>query len=446
MTALEKFANFAARLDLSQLPLDVVRKAKLCVLDTVSACLTIGSTDGSAVALALLGPEMSQGGRSRVFGRTDRTDAECAAFINAVSAAATIRTDTHPASASHPGMVVIPAVLASGEAAQISGAAAIAGVIAGYEFMIRLGLAVITPQLASVFRPTGLLGPGAAAVGVAVATGMDLAKTVRAVALGCHNAAGFNEWVHAGTIEHIYHGGFAPRNAITAVRLAAAGAQAAPSLLEGRSGFLAGFSALDRANVVTEGLGERFLILDTMHKPAPACIFAQSPAQAALRLLEAHPLDPANIDSVEILTSARAVEFPGCDNAGPFADPPGVQQSIQFSVAAVLAAGAMHEQLWACPADPLVTRLAARCRLAIDSADHGQRQPVHLRVRLHDGSTVQSMVPDFVSMSEEEVVARYLHAAAPVLGACRAEDALDRIMRLDEAADLNDVTALLAPA
>jgi len=257
MTALEKFANFAARLDLSQLPLDVVRKAKLCVLDTVSACLTIGSTDGSAVALALLGPEMSQGGRSRVFGRTDRTDAECAAFINAVSAAATIRTDTHPASASHPGMVVIPAVLASGEAAQISGAAAIAGVIAGYEFMIRLGLAVITPQLASVFRPTGLLGPGAAAVGVAVATGMDLAKTVRAVALGCHNAAGFNEWVHAGTIEHIYHGGFAARNAITAVRLAAAGAQAAPSLLEGRSGFLAGFSALDRANVVTEGLGER---------------------------------------------------------------------------------------------------------------------------------------------------------------------------------------------
>ena len=203
MTLIEAFAGFAADLDLSRLPAEVVGKAKLCVLDAVSACLTIDSTDGSAAALALLGPVAARRGTSGVIGRRDRTDAESAAFINAVSAAATIRTDTHPASASHPGMVVIPAVLALGEAAGISGAAALGGVIAGYEFMIRLGLAVITPELASIFRPTGLLGPGAAALGAATATRLGRTETVRAVSLACHTASAFNESVHAGTNEHI---------------------------------------------------------------------------------------------------------------------------------------------------------------------------------------------------------------------------------------------------
>lgn len=444
MTMIETFTEFAAGLEFRRLPPEVVSKAKLRVIDTVSACLTVGSTDGSGAALALLG--QCRGGTSRVIGRRERTDAERGGFINAVSAAATIRTDTHSASASHPGMVVVPAVLACGEASGISGRAALTGIIAGYEFMIRLGLAVITPELASIFRPTGLLGPGAAALGVAAATKLGQAETVRAVALACHSAAGFNEWIHAGTNEHIYHAGFAARNAITSVHLAMAGAEAAPSVLEGRSGLLAGFSALGRAEQITEDLGRHFCILDTVHKPAPACIFAQSPAQAALALLQEHTLDPAEIDSIDIFTSPRAVSFPGCDNSGPFVDAPSVQQSIQFSVAAVMAAGAVRERLWHLPVDPLVHRIAASCRLAVDASAEANRQPVRLLVRLRDGRTVASSLPDFTSMTETEVVARFLQSALPVLGAAQADRALHEIMQLDEAADLNTVTALFAPA
>lgn len=444
-TLLETLAGFAAGLELSNLPAPVVGKAKLCVLDTVSACMTIGLTDGSAAALALLRPGEWQGGACRIFGLRDRADPEGAAFVNAVSAAATIRTDTHPTTASHPGMVVVPAVLACGEAAGIDGAAALAGVVAGYEFMIRLGLAVIMPELAATFRPTGLLGPGAAALGVARATKLAPMETVRAVALACHTAAGFNEWVHAGTNEHIYHGGFAARNAISAIRLAAAGAEAAASLLEGPSGLLTAFSAKDRASRVTEELGRRFLITETVHKPAPACIFAQSPAQAALDLVRTHALDLADIESVEIRTSLRAAGFPGCDNPGPFADAPSLQQSIQFSVAAVLSAGFLHERLWRLPVDPLISRLAGLCHVIVDRNAIGTEQPVCLKARLRDGRVVESRVPDFESMSESGVIDRFVRAAAPVLGAGQADQALNRIMRLEDEADLNDVTALLVP-
>ncbi len=444
MTSIEELASFAAALDIRCLPPDVVRKAKLCVLDTVSACLTIGSTDGSATALALVDPVEGQG-TGRIFGRRERTDAERAAFVNAVSAAATIRTDTHPASASHPGMVVVPAVLAAGEAAGAKGSAILAGVVAGYEFMIRLGLAVITPALAAIFRPTGLLGPGPAALGVAAATGLERSKTVRAVALACHGAAGFNEWVHAGTNEHIYHGGFSARHAISCVRLARAGAEGAASLLEGPSGLLAGFSALGRAGRVTAGLGERFLILDIVHKPAPACIFAQSPVQAAAALVAVHRPRPNEIERVEICTAANAIGFPGCNNSGPFADPPSAQQSIQFGVAAVMVAGEVQDASWGRPSDPAINALAARCRLVVDESAAAGRQPVRLTVRMQGGDTLSSDIPDFRSMSEDEVVARYRRSAGPVLGVAKAERALNAIMHLEELADVNAVTSLLVP-
>lgn len=445
-TLIDEVAAFAAGLACDRLPPEVVRKAKLCVLDTLSACLTIGTTAGSTAALAVLGPDGRQG-RSRVFGRPETADAGAAAFVNAAAAAATIRTDTHAASASHPGMVVVPAVLALAEEARADGRSVLAGVVAGYEFMIRLGLAVITSELAAVFRPTGLIGPAAAALGAARALGLDPNRTGRAVAIAGHTAAGFNEWVHAGTNEHIYHGGFAAQNAVAAIRLARAGAEAASSLLEGRSGLLAGFSAGGRADRVTAGLGRVFLMADVVHKPTPACIFVQAPVQAAVELISERPIDPDEVESVEVRTTAKAIAFPGCDQPGPFPDATSAQQSIQFGVAAVLVGRGIREESWRNPADPAVARLAARCRLAVHEASgESPRQPVHLAVRLRDGSSREAAILEFRSMSEAELVDRFLLTAGPVLGAARADRALHEIMRLDEVADVNEVTSHLAPA
>ena len=63
------------------------------------------------------------------------------------------------ASASHPGTGRGTDGSRPGGGELADGQSVLAGIVAGYEFMIRLGLAVITPELASVFRPTGLIGP-----------------------------------------------------------------------------------------------------------------------------------------------------------------------------------------------------------------------------------------------------------------------------------------------
>ncbi|MBV9562082.1 MAG: MmgE/PrpD family protein, partial [Bradyrhizobium sp.] len=99
---------------------------------------------------------------------------------------------------------------------------------------------------------------------------------------------GLNEWTNAETSEIAFHSGFAARNGVDCALLGELGARAAPSVLEGKAGFLAGFGAHERANRLTDNLRDNYRILEIVHKPAPACIFVQSPTQVALSLVN-HP-------------------------------------------------------------------------------------------------------------------------------------------------------------
>ena len=82
-----------------------------------------------------------------------------------------------------------------------------------------------------------------------------------------------------------FHPGFAARNAIAAIELAEAGAAASETILEGEAGLFAAFPPTARArrhpSCLPAGEPE---IMAVYNKPAPACNFAQTAAQAALRV------------------------------------------------------------------------------------------------------------------------------------------------------------------
>jgi len=115
--------------------------------------------------------------------------------------------------------------------------------------------------------------------------GLPVEGIVSAVALAANTTAGFNQWAHTGGSEMFFHAGFAARNAVTAARLAAAGAFASPSALDGVAGLFAAFGKREAADAVRlfDGAPE---ILSVYHKPVPACNFAQTPAQAALHAVQ----------------------------------------------------------------------------------------------------------------------------------------------------------------
>ncbi|WP_174364166.1 MmgE/PrpD family protein [uncultured Caballeronia sp.] len=425
-------ADFVAGLTLDGLAPAIVQKARLCLTDGIGASMTLVRSQEALHALASLGGARVDS-RALVLGVPRRERAADAAFVNAIAAAATIRTDTHAPSASHPGMVVLPVVLALGEECGASASDLLCAIVAGYEVSIRLGLALVTPAVSRIFRPTGLTGAvGAAAAGARV-LGLDTHATRAAMALAANTASGLNEWARAGTSEHVFHAGTAARNAIVAVELARAGAQAAPRSLSGLAGLLAAYGAIERAGVLTDQLGKRFHMLDVIHKLAPACIFAQAPCQAALKLALQDRITPEEIARVDIGVAGVAAVFPGCDFSGPFSNPAAAQQSIQFGVASVLCASAIDEIHWAQPRNLQVNELATRCHVTVDpgiDAGYPQRLGASISVRTINGETLRDSVPDATPMSMQAIEARFTNDARPLLGEEGATRLLEAIRTL----------------
>lgn len=427
-------------------------KARLCVLDYLSCALESHELPWCREALAAALPARHgepAATDATVIGTGRRAPADGAAFVNAVLGHALIRDDMHVGSVSHLGVVVLPVLLAAAEEyAPIRGEALLDAVVCGYEAGARIGGAVVDVDVARRFRPTGIAGPIGAAAGVARLLGLDAEATASAIGLAANTVAGYNEWAGAGGSEMFFHAGFAARNALTAARLAAAGARASPSALDGPAGMLAAFGR--RADAADAALfAGRPEIEAVFFKPVPACNFAQSPAQAAQAIaLEARPADE-DIEQVVVHATAAAAAYPGCDAAGPFEHVLQAKMSIQYCVAAALITGAFEESSYRPAEQPRIRELAARTRLQVDaglSEAYPAHQGAEVVVQLKDGQPISRRVADVVPATDDEVVARFLRAARRRLGERAAHELHDAVMALASAPDAAAIARLTRPA
>ncbi|MEU4898856.1 MmgE/PrpD family protein [Streptomyces sp. NPDC044780] len=442
----DEVSAFCAQASVERFPADVVDKAKVCLVDFLSAALMFDASREARIALKALEEPGARGYGSVVLGASVRASAPMAAYLASVAAAATGRTDTHIESSSHPGMVVVPALLALSEHVDVPGGRLLSALVVGYEVMCRLGSALITPEVATVFRPTGLIGPVAAAAACAHLLALGREATRAALSMAANASFGLNQWARSGTPEHVLHSAVAARAGVESALLARHGLTAAVGGLDGDAGLLAAFKAGHRAHHLTDRLGTRFAIRDIVHKPAPACIYVQGPCQLAQDIVQRHRPDPRRIDSVLITLPEQAVRYPGCDNAGPIADVLAGSLSVQFSVGSVLVAGGIFDRNWQDPRDTEVNRLAARSRLVEDpglTAAFPARNGSSVRVLLDDGRTLVAEQDTFASMTTEEVIARFHLAADPIYGRAGSQAIADRIDELDRSASLSGLLRAL---
>ena len=291
-----------------------------------------------------------------------------AAFANAVAGHGLVREDMHAGSVSHLGVVVLPSLLALSESRRIAGPAFIAAAVVGYEMGAKLGRALVTPGFARLFRPTGFTGPLAGAAAGSRLLGLSEAACASALALAANTVSGLNQWPHSGGAEMFFHPGFAARNALTAVELAAAGADAAVDALDGEAGLFAAFRPGSPAPDIVLFAGAAPELLEVYNKPVPACNFAQTPCQAALALVREGGLKIDQIRKIRVRASEAAVRYPGCDHAGPFERALQAKMSIQFGVAAALLHGSVEEANYRLLDDAEILRLAGLMTLEADPA------------------------------------------------------------------------------
>jgi 2-methylcitrate dehydratase PrpD len=421
----------------ARLPPEVVAKAKLCIYDLLSSALAAGEQPWSLQAAAVA--SRNSGGTARgapIIGTSDVVSLQDAAFANGTLSHGLVRDDMHVGSVSHLGTVLVPALLALAEDAAASGKDFLTALVAGYEVGGKVGRMIMDVETSKIFRPTGTVGPIAAAAAGAKLLGLTEEQTVSALALAANTAAGYNEWAGTGGSEMFFHNGFAARSAVTAVQLAAEGAFASPTALEGDAGMLAAFRR-PRPPTVPELFADRPEILAVFFKPVPACNFAQTPAQAALALAQRYRVKAADIDSVIVRVTEAAALYPGCDATGPFEHILQAKMSLHYNVAAALTHGNFAERNYVPQQNAEVQALAKRVKIEIDAGFTNAfpaKQGAAIVVRTRDGRTLEQSADNVEPTDPDGVHERFFAAASEQLGDERAR-LLDRLIGTLESCD-----------
>jgi len=431
---------------------DVVAKAKLCVLDLLSSAFASRDLPWAAQAASVA--RASSGGVANgagLIGTGDVVSVQDAAFANGVLAHGLVRDDMHVGSVSHLGTVLVPALLALAERTPASGAEFLAALVAGYEVGGRIGRMVMDSEVTKIFRPTGVTGPIAAAAAGAKLLRLDADRTVTALALGANCAAGYNEWAATGGSEMFFHTGFAARSGVAAALLAAEGAYASRTAIDGEAGLLAAFHR-DLAPQIPELFADRAEILAVFFKPVPACNFAQSAAQAAHAIAQRKKLRANDIERVTVRVTRAAALYPGCDVSGPFEHVLQAKMSIHYNVAAALRYGNFDEQNYVPQQNSDVLTIATKTRLEIDdelTKAFPAQQGAEVIVQTRAGDELRERVADVAPTDEAGVRARFGAAATAVLGgagAARLGELVDGLEHLRDAAELSRATRAPAAA
>lgn len=334
MTALTReLGRFVADLTCSQIP----AAARDIVHTGIADCfgvLVAGARDPEVALIdRVLGGASGTALASLIPSGALRT-VESAALINGVAAHVLDYDDVglH----GHPSAVLVPAILAEGEASGSSGAELLGAYVAGFEVWAEL-LARTAPLHRQGWHPSAVLGTVAAAAACAKLHRLDATGAATALAIAASMCAGLV--ANFGTMTKSFQVGRAAQSGLIAARLARAGLTASLDALEHPCGLLAALSPqgkpaserpLDAAQKQWHILSEGLCI-----KRYPICYATHRCIDAALDLVERHDLAPAAVAGIHVSTGETQARM--LRNSRPQT---GLEAkfSMQFAMAAALVA------------------------------------------------------------------------------------------------------------
>lgn len=455
-TVVQQIAAFGAGLRYETLPSDVVASVRMRVSDTLGIAMAASKVASlRPVWQLVLDGGGSEEASSLVSAR--RLPATAAAFIGGLLSHALDYDDTHLPSILHPSAIIVPTGLAAAELAGSSGADAVAAMAAGYEILIRLGMAAYDPVLKnSVYFEKGLHATsicGAVAAAAVASRLLDGSAEHMADAMGiaASMGAGLLEANRTGGTVKRIHGAWACHSGVWAARLASAGISGPPTVFEGRFGFfyyLLGEASFDIDPAAD--LGRNWETPGLFFKPYPVNHFIHTAIDAAIAVRKRATLPWQKITAIELGVAGATLRTIAEPREAKLRPESGyaARFSAPFAVAtALLSEGSGlgldledFDDAWVTDPDRLA--LAERVRCFADpecEAIFPQQFPCRLTVRYDDGSNLEEWVPfnrggPQRPLSEAEVMQKFRANATrayPGADLGGIEAALSRFERLD---------------
>jgi 2-methylcitrate dehydratase PrpD len=299
-------AESIASLKYTDLSSEVINKAKELILDNLGCQLAFATLPWSKIIYQYVQEKQGSKGCSTVSYYGLKTIVEDAAFANAAFGHGFEMDDDESHTTSHPGVVIIPAALAMGEAQGISGREFLVAVIAGYDTMLRVGMAARTMVNRS-FHTTAVLGPFGSAASTSKILGMNQDAILNALSIAASEAGGISEYAVSGGSVKRLHAGFASQSGVKASILAKLGVTGPVAPIEGKKGICQAFANEYYPEEITRELGKEFRIFWTGHKPYCCCQAQHSTIDAVSELTAEYSVKPDDIEEIIVEQMPRDI-------------------------------------------------------------------------------------------------------------------------------------------
>jgi 2-methylcitrate dehydratase PrpD len=447
----ERYAEFIVRTRFEDLGAEVVQQAKKLILDLVGVSLAGYAT--MEFPKNVVGYFADLGGKpeAAILHTKKKFPAVNAAFANASCAHAMDMDDGHRFGALHPGVAIIPAAFAAAELVGADAKTLLAGIVAGYEIMIRLGAAITPSSLNRGFHITGITGVFGAAGACAKIMNLNQEETAGGLGMAGLQASGLiqvNHEVEGAKVKPL-NPARAASNGLLSCILAKRGARGPLQILEGEDGYLKAVSDEVKQDLLTQGLGEDFEILKVYVKLYAACRHAHAPIDAVFEALKGQSVESEQITRVSVETYSAAVRLAGIREA---TTPSAARFSIPFSVALAIAKRDAGPDQYCEEAvhDRIIQALARKVEMAVsDKWETAYPKKRGATVTIHTGRGKKLRYEVGLAKGEpenpaswDEMYRKFFSNATRLLSDKDAKELGERILAIEQSS-LDDVLRLL---
>jgi 2-methylcitrate dehydratase PrpD len=300
MSLTRDLGRFVADVAFERLPAEAVDVARIGFIDCIATIIAGAHDPAPQLLRQALKPA---DGEASLYFSGEKAPSPEAAWINGTAGHALDYDDV--SLRGHPSTVLVPAILAEGEALGASGSDMLAAYVTGYETWAELAWRDPGHHHRKGWHPTGIFGPIGAAAACASLRRLDAQRATHALALAASHSSGI--MANFGTMTKPFHAGRSAHSGLIAARLAEIGFTASPDALEHPQGFLSAVSPAGEVDRETpaRGLGSEWKIGEYRLgiKKYPACYCTHRALDAMLELLARHPLRAEEIEQIVVSLS-----------------------------------------------------------------------------------------------------------------------------------------------
>ena len=308
------------------------------LLDTFA--VAVAARDERTVQLArAYVAEFAGHGRAQAWVTGERLPSESAAWLNAIAAHVLDYDDVLTPMRAHVSATLVPALLALHVRTPASSPGFATAYLAGFEVMAKFARAMALDHYSKGWHSTSALGVLGVTVACCVLLDANEGAIEHAIGLAVAQAAGTRQ--NFGAMAKSFQAGVCAGAAVRAALLANEGFTASPSAVDGRYGYMHLYANDEDLRDVLAELGQAPLEIDAMgidQKKYPCCYAVHRAIDATLSLCREHALEPHDIASAEVLTSARGRE-------ALIAHLPGDPMQAKFSMEYALASAIVDRQV-----------------------------------------------------------------------------------------------------